>query len=352
MSSVPRTSAGVVSFVRRTQPRATEVFDSYWRFASDRHQVFLRRLHGAAAPWTRDPVLQSFKFTNAFRALDRTSQYLLSDIIYDRERGPSDTLFRILLFKVFNRVETWELIKQSLGDVSIQAFRADACSEVLDRAMDAGTRIYSAAYIMPSGPVSIRQARKHHMHLALLKQLTLTHFFDRIVAAPSLARAYSLLREVPGFGPFLAFQYAIDCNYSSHLPFSEMDFVVAGPGARDGIRKCFADMGDYSEDDLIRWAADRQEKEFAVRGLSPATLWGRPLQLVDCQNLFCEVDKYARAAHPELAGISGRTRIKQRYVDTGRRLSVFLPPKWKVKIPRSALPATGEGRRESRLGPS
>ena len=25
-------------------------------------------------------------------------------------------------------------------------------------------------------------------------------------------------------------------------------------------------------------------------------LWGRPLQLIGCQNLFCEVDKYARVA--------------------------------------------------------
>lgn len=345
------TGTGVVAFVRRAQPQATEVFDSYWRFASERHQVFLRRLHGAAAPWTHNPVIQSFKFTNAFRVLDRTSQYLLSEVIYDRERGASDTLFRILLFKIFNRVDTWELIQRTLGEVSIQTFRADACSEVLDRAMGAGTRIYSAAYIMPSGPASIRQARKHHMHLALLQKLILTRFFDRMSVAPSLELAYLLLREVPSFGPFLAFQYAIDFNYSSHLRFSEMDFVVAGPGARDGIRKCFTDMGGYSEGDLIRWVADRQEREFAARNLPPATLWGRPLQLVDCQNLFCEVDKYARAAHPELAGISGRTRIKQRYAATGRRqLSVLLPPKWKVKIPRAALRSIGEGHREIRRG--
>ena len=37
------------------------------------------------------------------------------------------------------------------------------------------------------------------------------------------------------------------------------------------------------------------------------------MQLIDCQNLFCEVDKYARHAHPEVRGISGRTRIKQSY---------------------------------------
>ena len=47
---------------------------------------------------------------------------------------------------------------------------------------------------------------------------------------------------------------------------------------------------------------------FSFRGLN-----GRRLQLIDCQNLFCEVDKYARLAHPEITGYSGRSRIRQRF---------------------------------------
>ncbi|WP_424338702.1 nucleotide kinase domain-containing protein, partial [Henriciella sp.] len=43
------------------------------------------------------------------------------------------------------------------------------------------------------------------------------------------------------------------------------------------------------------------------------TLFGRRLQPIDCQNLFCEISKYARIAHPDVAGIANRTRIKQRY---------------------------------------
>jgi len=95
-----------------------------------------------------------------------------------------------------------------------------------------------------------------------------------------------LLHALPGLEPFLAYQYVTDLNYSRHLGFSEMEFVVPGPGARDGIRKCFRSLGDYSEADTIRWVADRQEEEFAARGLTFASLWGRPLQLIDCQN-FC-----------------------------------------------------------------
>src|SRR3546814_5860542 len=65
-----------------------------------------------------------------------------------------------------------------------------------------------------------------------------------------------------------------------------MDFVIPGPGARDGLRKCFADTGGLSDAELIRLMADRQEQECARLGLEFPSLWGRPLQLIDCQNLF------------------------------------------------------------------
>ena len=76
--------------------------------------------------------------------------------------------------------------------------------------------------------------------------------------------------------------------------------------------------------------ADNQEREFERLGIKFQSLWGRRLQLIDCQNLFCEVDKYARVAHPDVAGISGRTRIKQKFSPTGPLDLPWYPPKWGI----------------------
>jgi hypothetical protein len=103
---------------------------------------------------------------------------------------------------------------------------------------------------------------------------------------------------------------------------------VPGPGALDGIRKCFVDCGGLNEAELIKFMADRQERECERLGLSFRSLWGRPLQLIDCQNLFCEVDKYARVGHPEIEGLSGRSRIKQRFDPKPSLLPPWYPPKW------------------------
>ncbi len=75
---------------------------------------------------------------------------------------------------------------------------------------------------------------------------------------------------------------------------------------------------------------ERQEKEFQRLGLDFEALWGRPLQLIDCQNLFCEVDKYARVAHPHAKGVTDRTRIKQTYLPNLEPLSYWYPPKWGI----------------------
>lgn len=314
--------------VRMSPPKPSPVFHTYWKFAAERQSIFHARIAGKSAPWTQDPVLSEYKFTNAYRASDRVSQYLIRNVIYVGEEDWPSTLLRTLLFKIFNKESTWELIASQIGQVSAAKFPLERIGRVLDNALSNGASIYSGAYIMPSGPSELRQSRKHRMHLALLSEILRRELPARLLDASSMKAAYDLLLAVPSFGPFLAFQFLIDLNYSRFLNFSEMEFVVPGPGARDGIRKCFLDLGDYTEPELIRWVTDRQEVEFSGRGLGFKSLWGRPLQLIDCQNLFCEVDKYSRVAHPEVIGVSGRTRIKQRFSPRSQDISPWFPPKW------------------------
>lgn len=308
--------------------RPSPVFDSYWRFAAARQELFTRRVNGLPAPWTDDPIVAAHRFTNAYRASDRVSQYLIRNVIYSGPDAVEEVFFRTLLFKVFNRIDTWHLLLEQLGDTpSWRAFNLERYAQVLDRAMDAGRRLYSAAYIMPSPPFG--SPRKHRNHLQLIERMMRDGAPRRVATAPSLRAVFDILRAYPSFGDFLAFQYTIDLNYGPHVNFSEMDFVVAGPGARDGLRKCFLDTDGLTESEVIKHVCAIADEEFARLGLRFQKLGGkRPLQLIDCQNLFCETDKYARVAHPEFSGDSGRTRIKQKFKANGDLLPQFYPPKW------------------------
>jgi thymidylate kinase len=322
--TVPRSlSVGRIGALKPTQ-----VYDTYWRFAAERQNVFFRRLEGNPPPWTSDQVILRHRFTNAYRASDRVSQYLIRHVLYAGDQDPDNLFFRTIIFKLFNRVETWELLERTLGSVNAGEFVPDRYDQVLRRAMQAGQRIYSAAYIMPA--LRGQSGAKHTGHLLLLERMLHDELPRRLSEARSLREAFELLRAYPMMGDFLAFQYVIDLNYSRLLNFSEMEFVVPGPGARGGIRKCFRDLGGLSESDVIRLVTEGQEEEFRRRGLAFRDLWGRPLQLIDCQNLFCEVDKYARVAHPDMTDAGGRTRIKQVFRPAGRQPWPWYPPKWGI----------------------
>ena len=306
--------------------RPTPVFDTYWRFAAARQAVYEARLSGQSPPWSDDPILAAYRFTNCYRAADRVSQYLITQVCYRGDQSWDEVFFRVLLFKIFNRVATWQLLNAQLGQVSWSEYGYAACNATLNEALAVGERVYSAAYIMP--PPRLGEKRKHSNHLRLLELMMKDRAPDRVAEAQSMSAAFEVLASYPGVGAFLAYQYLIDLNYAAGLGFSEMDFVVPGPGAKDGIRKCFGAASAGIEAELIRYMADTQTEHFARLGLRFVGLRGRPLQLIDCQNLFCEVDKYARVAHPEIPGISGRIRIKQAYRRDLETVGAWFPPKW------------------------
>ena len=323
--------------VSRLSPaKPTIVYDTYWRFAVERQEVFFRRLEGFSPPWTNDSILARFKFTNAYRASDRVSQFLIRNVIYEGSQSSEEVFFRTLLFKIFNRIETWELLKATFGKVEYSSYSFDGYDKVLSQALAAGRAIYSAAYIMPSAGRVFGYTQKHRNHLKLIEGMMADDLPQRIAGARTIREAFDLLHSYPSIGDFLAYQFVTDLNYSEVTNFSEMEFVVPGPGALDGIRKCFSDLGGLTEADLIRVVTERQEDELQRLGLRFRDLWGRRLQLIDCQNLFCEVSKYARVKHPDVKGVGSRSRIKQVYRPTAEPVEYWYPPKWGINslIPR------------------
>ena len=125
---------------------------------------------------------------------------------------------------------------------------------------------------------------------------------SQLQSAQSLESAYEMIRSYPGVGPFLAFQYCIDLNYSTLMNFSEADFCRPRTwGAR------------WDHEVFPQRAFPRSERDHQLDGRTAGRrihrlhlafdgLFGRRLQPIDCQNVFCEVSKYARIAHPMCPG--------------------------------------------------
>lgn len=308
------------------------VYDTYWYFAYERQQIFEKRLCGESEPWTNDPIFRQYKFCNSYRALDRVSQFMIRDVCYNpEENSPEDRLFQIVAFRIFSLIETWQAVTELLGRAPIIDDLANGKFRLaLEMTENQNGKLYTHAFIV--APVqAYGQDKKYLGHIELLKDMFINQKLgQKLLGAKSLREIYELLHDFPSIGNFMAYQIAIDLNYSAYINFSENDFTKAGPGALRGIHKVFLSTGDLTPEDVIMWMVEHQDKEFARLGYDFHGLFGRKLTAIDCQNIFCETDKYLRAAMPELA--SERVRIKTKFSKTPQKLDVFLPPKWGLTI--------------------
>lgn len=326
-------SKSILLINKKVKPKPSIVYDTYWKFIEERQNIFFERINNKEYPWSLDPILNNHKFTNVYRVTDRVSQYLIKEVIYKGSQEPIELFFRIILFKIFNRISTWEFLKNEIGEITFNDYSFKKYDSLLSELLKNKIPIYSAAYIMASGRSTFGWERKHQNHLELIALMIKDGIPYKIQNCKSMEEMYNLLLSYPTIGEFLAYQYATDINYSNLTNFNEMEFVKAGPGAKDGITKCFKNSGDYSYEDIIRMMSDNQNNEFERLNINFKNLWGRNLQLIDCQNVFCEVDKYARMFHPEVDGLSHRTRIKQKFkFQEKEAIEYFFPPKWDINI--------------------
>ena len=87
--------------------------------------MYHARRNGEIYPWTNDAILLKHKFTNVYRASDRVSQYLIRNVIYSDDSDSFFSrryVFRIILFKIFNKIETWESFQNALGRIDYKSY--------------------------------------------------------------------------------------------------------------------------------------------------------------------------------------------------------------------------------------
>ena len=308
-----------------------KIYNLYWYFAAERQNIFYKKLSGEEAPWTEDKILQEYKFCNSYRASDRVSQYLIKNVIYNGKKYyDEDMIFRIVLFKIFNKKSTWEILLNKLGDITLDNFNFKDYCNILEQAKDEGYKIYTDAY-MSCANKAFGYEKKHENHIALIEKMFIKDKMqNKILESENMEEAFNIIKNYELIGNFMAYQLVTDINYSEVVNFTEREFTVAGPGSERGIKKCFIDLEGMSKEDIIKWMCNHQEEEFKRLGIEFKDLGGRPLQYIDCQNLFCELDKYCRQAVPELK--SNRTKIKKKYIPQKDRIEYMYPPKWNIKL--------------------
>ena len=188
-----------------------DLMDILWQYAYKRQEIFMGNP-------VDDEILHAYKFTNCYRACDRVSQYLNKNVITDNS---IDCLFRILLFKTYNRIDTWELLTEELGEEPHwQGYSFERYAGALTKLVKSGKKLFSPAFLHCLGRSSFGYKERYLNHLAKVSVWT-CKVWDLLPRCRNLEDSFLMMLQQDMAGNFVAMQNAIDINYSELTDFDE-----------------------------------------------------------------------------------------------------------------------------------
>lgn len=240
--------------------------------------------------------------------MDKGCQFLIKEVIEKGSQKPEELVFRVILFNLFTKIETWQHLDKLLGPLKWATYDHDKYAKVLGDVVAKGLPLYTEAFIKPAPHFGHK--RNYENHLVFLEVLMDNKLYSRLLVAPYVADVYEYLYSFPSLGSFSAYQLILNLSYTNVLNFHRDDFVVSGPGSISGLRKLFGKSWQASNSDLafhqevMRYLVNSQDYHFKRLGLNFSRLGPRklPMDIADIEHTLCEVDKYCRVAHPELKG--------------------------------------------------
>lgn len=256
----------------------------FWYWINERHTIYLRRAAGQAKPWTEDTILQSYKFTNVFRELDRGTLWLRVNFLDPHRDGPLHLLVaNICWYRMFNLWTTGAALGwQTSWNVE----------EKIEQIRAIHGPVFTAAHIVHSdyGRPKIDSIVEVCANLWNLSELVAK--VSRVHR--SLETVFKVLTQVEHIGPFMGYEIVTDIRHTTLLEDATdiMTWANAGPGAIRGLMRLGL---------TARPARVALESMIGLLERSESCRGGHvpPLELRDIEHSLCEFDKYCRVKFGE-----------------------------------------------------
>jgi hypothetical protein len=275
---------------------------SFFDFINERESIRLRKEAGDFFPWTDDPILRAYKFTNVHRHHDRTSKEL-RERFYERYYNDDrrSILMNCALFRYFG---TWEFA-DAIGWQDYDKFDFQGVIDIADQRFRDDLRVFTGAYVITNQGISApKQEVVVNYFLKDLHKMT-PRLLEIAQRTQKWQKVSDEMRNINGFGGtgFMTKEILLDTTYtgfwerkdqspegSFSFPMDWKTWTPIGPGARRGAARV---LGDDSATPISEgkslWVI--QELLYWV-----PILWKHNSELVptDIQFQLCEFDKYER----------------------------------------------------------
>ena len=265
----------------------SEQVNRFFAWINERHAIYLRKKEGRPWPWTKDPILQTYKFTNVFRELD-TETILLRENWREPYADHPHLWFAIAAYRAIGLYSTMRV----LGFPNNPVRWLPRVSQTLQRWSIERRRVFTGAYIICFGVVP---PGKSYIADVLLKGLwDARRTLEPRLREGSIQGAFDALREHRGWGPFMAYEVVTDLRHTRYLNKATdiMTWANIGPGSRRGINRILRQPVKAT---LSTTTGLSVMQELLARSDAETHSYVPALEIRDIEHSLCEFDKYERA---------------------------------------------------------
>jgi len=295
----------------------------FLHFIKERYKIFVKKdILKKEDPWTKDEILKKYRFCNIRRELDRNSKWLINNISTNDNLSYTEKIVNSILFRLYNNINTAEILKLPVNHRQYK-YLAERTKNLPEEHFMTGAYMTSGMLRVFRKTTKTNDSKLSVVRMVqyMLKFYLLDYLISDLIQTQE--DVYSVLKSYPGIAEFTAYQLFVDLTYIKEFPFSENEFTIAGPGAKQGLKYLFDDQHGLTPEELIFWLRDNWEE---INNLSHnnggKTLLNskflavlpeedRVMNVMSIENCLCEFSKYYKT-------LNGLGRPRKKYVRSTR----------------------------------
>lgn len=311
------------AWIEKLPPATEDINVEYlrllFRLIFERQEIWYKRfVLKQPSPWTDDPILRNYKFTNAYRELDRASQFVIENIFSQNDISIIDLIWRIIIFRFFNQPDTFKHSKYAVDLPSYKEFDSDKMLEQVITYREKVDNPFHTAFLMN---IAFVKKPKDWSGRGLFKDWAYVKIVFEAVhkAVPKIAIALKKaktprdicqeLEKLPAVSGFTSHEFYIDFCYAARywvkpiMQFTENDYTNVGPGASLGLRLIFPSMRPKEQLEGIFLLKSLAKDMLLELGDFKYIHWNRQLQkytvamvgdysVTNIEFYLCEMSKY------------------------------------------------------------
>ena len=272
-----------------------EIYRMLVYYIKERYAIRLRKESGKPRPWTDDPILRDWRFTNIRREHDRESLWLINNISTNLDLSLQDKILNTIVFRIFSKHQTAEKLGLPIHFTS--KFNPEDYRELCNEQ----GYIYFTNAFLSSG---LKQGLKYYCEGEECVPLRVLWFIRHLIDCKAAKNiyletihggegVYNLLTKFDSIKSFMGYQLFVDLTYIPEFPVSENNFVVAGPGCKAGLNPLFTDRDGLSHEECLFWLTDKLNKKLDFTKIFtdlPKT--EQKMNVMSLENCLCELYKY------------------------------------------------------------